>query len=514
MMENSHVHGKAFFHCKKQWTIVLWLLVIAAGFFAVDCMSLHTGDDLGYLFSDSAHHLGDGTRIHTFRDIITTQCSHYTTTNGRFLVHVAVMATLNLVPLWVFRLINALVFTFLVFILDKIVNTSKNNEEGNKQSIKPSFATLFFTAFVVLVAVPQPAVVLFTLVAYSVNYLWVAAVVMAWIWTVERGITGWGTCVAAVVAGSLQESFSLPLCAGILTAVLLHQLPWRVFLCLCAGTAVCVFAPGNFAHAAQGGGMGVDALVAKITALGKDLPFMFITWATAAYLVWMVFRRKAAVTFGRENLPWIVTCAAAVLLAFVTYTSPRQLTFPNLLAAMMVLRGLENEMFFTKKVLSNWKMEHYIGIIGVVAYLGILVLIGWWRFPVYQRWQEVLKDVRRGKTVVSPLHGIDPKTVKNTYMRRGWMPDPLADCGLIAVGDRYTTSALTRLRKTDNPSAPAILAILPAPADSIVATYQTSSFFGPYSITITPVGKKLPPLPSPRVSFTRDSIIYTLSLGQ
>ena len=95
----------------------IYIAVIAVfafiSFFVLDNFSISTGDDLGYMFTDSQLHNGDGHPISGILECVSTQASHYSTTNGRFIVHLLTSFFVSIPDITVFRLFNSLMFTLL-----------------------------------------------------------------------------------------------------------------------------------------------------------------------------------------------------------------------------------------------------------------------------------------------------------------------------------------------------------------------------------------------------------------
>lgn len=486
-------------------------LLVAVLFFAVDCLSLHTGDDLGYLFADSAHHAGDGVRVVSLTQCFATQASHYMTTNGRYLVHVVVMAMLNLVPLWVFRAVNALMFASLWALMVRLTGATRRQRA----------AAGAMTLAGLLVCIPQPAVVLFTLVSYAVNYLWVAVAYAALLLVLTKRV-GQGNIhgqrdnvskkarqkeivllTAVFVTGTLQESYSIPACAAFLTASLLRRLPWRVTLSLIAGTAVCAFAPGNLAHAAQGGGAAAGAIVHKLTALLADMPYSAIGWGTVVLLGALAIRPRRTVAFIRLHSPAFVAIAAAMTVAAVTYTSPRQLTCPSLIVLYLLLRGALTLLRGRCKVRA-------MAVTAMAVALFFLGTIAVFRIPAYCAWQSATGRLTADTRLTWPdmPTGITADisaakqrfTETNIYLARALAPDPLLNCGIVTVGDPYTIRGLRRL------GASSLTGILPAAPGRLKAIASTDSrTLGPLLITASDTAST-----RPLQAFTLDSLRYTV----
>ena len=463
---------------RPQTDILLWFALVTVTFAVPAFMSMHTGDDLGYMFADTVHHGGDGTRVTTLGQCIDTQAHHYVTTNGRFAVHVTVMALLNLVPLWVFRALNAVMFGLLWLLTVRIV-TPAGQRPGN---------TVCAVAWLLLwLCLPQPGLVLLTLAAYAVNYLWVTVAVAAFMLALKRGLTPWMLCPAAFAVGTLHEGFSLPLCAAMLVATVLTRRNIPVFVCLVAGTAVCVFAPGNMAHAAQGGGLCAAALLNKLSALGFDMLISPAVWLGATATGWGIWRHGRK--FFADNYFLLTATGTALLLACVTFTSPRQLTFPFWCIALLALR--------TMPVRGRLALTAAAACAAMLAVGTITAL----KYPVYQRYSDFMTSARSTDSIVFP-HSVTEVTAPHipVVVQRALAPDPLQNIGLVTIGDKYTRNGLERLRPGHEP----VKALLPAAPEVLADTSRCC-----LSVTRCGNGMTLPGVPYEKFSYGGHDYIIT-----
>lgn len=455
--------------------ILIWFILIAAVFFAVDSLSVHTGDDLGYMFADSAHHKADGDRVTTLSQCFTTQCSHYLTTNGRFLVHVTVMALLNLVPLWLFRLLNALVFASLWLLSLRIARPSVSSP--------PSRPLAALTLLLLLTALPQPALLLFSLVSYAVNYLWVGLAITAFILTLRRQRAAWWIYPLAFLVGSLQESFSLPVCAGLFLASCMRRVnPW-ITLAFILGTAVEVFAPGNMAHAGQSGGFTLQAVVTRMSALGSDIFLTFVPYSLLAFIVFAAIRPHRARAFffeNTENFVLSVAVLTSLCLACLTFTSLRQLTCPSLFLIFLVLKAVAPRL--------SGVTEKYVFVCSLALTAAFIVLLSVFRFHIRQKWDSLLRMAEKNVSVAYPADSLSmtsPLDLHGSFVWATVAPDPLASRGLVAPADRYTKKGLSRLRHCSDSSAPELTTILPYSPRQISAASATSRILAEDSVSVT-----------------------------
>jgi hypothetical protein len=414
------------------------------------------------MFTDTTHHNGDGVRVTTLAQCFTTQCHHYFTTNGRFAVHVVVMAMLNLVPLWAYRLLNAVMFGLLWLLACRFTAPAKRSN------------TTYAVAWLLLLAaMPQPGLVMLTLVSYSVNYLWTGVAVLALLLALRRGKKSWWLAAYALFVGSLQESYSLPLCAALVVCSLCRRTPWRITIAFIIGTAIEVFAPGNLSHAAQGGGFTAAAIEAKLSALGKDLSHSIITPAVIATAMWAIVRRRQCLKFCNDNLLLVTATAAALALACATFTSPRQLTAPTLFVIIMLLQRV-----------SNIKSLTYASTALVAVTIAVM---GYYKAQIHHRCQTLLQSVSVGKTYAYPLG--EATVTGNSWFARAYIPDPLCNRGLVTVGDKYTKQGLSRLR-----GGAKLTTILPMSPKRIAAQAQPgASMVGGFHVTTSQKPLKLAP---------------------
>ena len=470
--------------------LLIWLIAICAAFFALDCLSIHSGDDLGYMFADSAHHSADGPRVTSVRQCFTTQASHYCTTNGRFLVHVVVMLVLNFLPLWAFRILNALMFCLLWLLAVRLVNPDARRLTATRALTLMAMFCLF----------PPPGMVLPTLVAYAVNYLWVSVACLGLVLAIRRRVSPSVLLPVAFTVGTLHEGWSLPMCAALLVALLQRRIRWPLFLAFVAGTAVVVFAPGNFSHAGQGGGFALAAIARKASALGTDLLRTAIFPAAVAALVWGAVRPRSCRAFMAAHLPALAAIATAVAFAMLTFTSPRQLTCPIIITLLLVLKAIQP---LLTPGACKWAI---FGAIAVTA--AFMTLTGAAKWHVKARYDSLLASVNSGRPVASASYAM-PAWIPadNSAFWRAVAPDPLSNRGLAAVGDRYTRQGLSRLRRYRNPDAPKLRTILPYAPARIVATRTAA----PFHVFAFPKGRKPLDMPPVLEAFTVADSTYCLS---
>ena len=106
---------------RSKVSIIAWFAFAVITFWLLDRYSISVGDDLGYMFSDSSLHKGDGKLITSIDECFATQVKHYVSTNGRFLVHVTTHFFTAIAGLDIFRIVNSIMFGLLWLSIVKYV---------------------------------------------------------------------------------------------------------------------------------------------------------------------------------------------------------------------------------------------------------------------------------------------------------------------------------------------------------------------------------------------------------
>ncbi len=149
------------------------LLVLAAVFFFMlycNILSPLKGDDFCYMDS-----FKEGAEIENIWDIFISMYHHRFTTNGRVIPHFFVQLFLIFLPLPVFKLINALMFTALVWL---IYSFSRRDKEHN------AMIPLVTMCFLWTLTLEFGSVCLW--LDGSVNYLWCVVVLLCWLVIMAR----------------------------------------------------------------------------------------------------------------------------------------------------------------------------------------------------------------------------------------------------------------------------------------------------------------------------------------
>ncbi len=467
--------------------MVCWFVLFAGTFLLLDLQSVPTGDDLGYMFADSAHHACDGKRALSLKDITATQASHYIHCNGRFIIHWLTMFFLNIGGHLAFCIVNSIIYFLTICAFFKLslpyCGTSKYLWSF------PLFATLLWFC------VPQPGVTWLSLVSYSTNYLWSAAANL-WLFyfflsqKAEKHI--FVSAPIALLTGSLQESFSLPISCALFIYLIINRRKadskLKIFiLSYWIGTAICFFAPGNLQHARQGGGLVADALSVKLQALGTAL--VRVAPIIPAFFLLLICRCianiKNAQRFISANLIWFCTVIFALILAGVSFTSPRQLTCPSIACGILIVRLLISLRTTSDK--KDWleetsspdevkldcrkitKIYKWLTCLScLIIYLAVFAGVYSKRQITSECFRSLHAQASAGERVI--VHDLN---FKNQTTHRNIVVNAFDFSNLPVVFDGYTKRGLSRLYNGDRNSGH-LTTILPSHPETIFERARTS----------------------------------------
>lgn len=188
--------------------------------------------------------------IQSFGDVLESMNYFYTHINGRYLVHVAVMICLTLMPLFVFLVVNSIFYACFVVLLLKYCF-------GNLGQI--SWNVIILVGVISTVFIPMQGLTFLGGIAPTVNYLLTAVFVLLFLIlydkykkknTIKRH-TYVLLFIFSTLVGSLQESFTIGLAGAYFVYMIINRRIIKrqeivMIVGLLLGTSLCVLAPGNF----------------------------------------------------------------------------------------------------------------------------------------------------------------------------------------------------------------------------------------------------------------------------
>lgn len=448
-------------------------------FFLLDLQGVSTGDDLGYAFTDTKLHAADGEKVTGLADIFITQANHYQTTNGRFIIHSLTQLFASLAPRWVFSLFNAAVFVLLWWLSCKLILPPKSASGRRKYY---GMGEGLFMLILLWLSVPRPGVTMLSLEAFAINYLWTAVATVAFmIWwrKAEEGDNRHrhigifrlaGMAFVAMIIGSLQESFSIPVCAGMSIIGLTIKFRFgarRIALAsgYLIGALIEIAAPGNWARVAGSGGLFHSA-----SGMLLELAFSSVTLLALLIIVGIFISPRAIAKWCGNHLMLLMVVCVAVLLGGATFTAIRQLFAPCLFAGLLigslVLSGKERHLLDSRiATLSFW--------VTLIAMLG-----GGWmvREKVSEQYSQLIGQTRSGNGIIwadasenlynKELSLKESGSVLKLLSR--FNDDPMEGRDLKYLYDGYTKRGFSRLYSPSGKKG-SVSTILPASPDSIMA---------------------------------------------
>lgn len=369
-------------YIKPKITNILLYSVIAVGYYLLISQYIRVHDDLIYSLK-----LDDGLPINSLMDILTSQCYGYTHQNGRFLLHFCTQFLCWMDSKIPFYLISTLCFVGLVAGCSRLAC----GQQFGFYAI-PLFALLF------ILILPSPGATLYGLIAFVVNYLWTSCAIV-WFLVVyfknnhqSDALTRIILFVFSFVCGSLQESFSIGLCAGLIADFLINRnnrnkTKTLMSLGFLMGAMVCILAPGNFLRA-QGSGFESSFVRRFILVLGEG----WFVWVVLLFSIILFFlRRHKAIEFVKNNV--ILFVAILTNLAFavvIAYTFKHQL-FSQIMLSIVLFVGLIKSL----DILFLKKWQTIVGIVALCAYLAMMFPIHSARGKLLQAYDSLVKQAEQ-----------------------------------------------------------------------------------------------------------------------
>lgn len=311
-----------------------------------------------------------------------------------------------------------------------------------------------------------------SLTAFAVNYLWTAAAsvwfLLLWEDDARRSRGAEAACMAAAfIIGSLQESFSLPLCAGMGLYLLMSRKQsigskLRLGIAYALGTLLTVCAPGNFARVGAGGGF--SSIAAKSTALFGELIWSPVSVLLFIIVIWLILNRRGCTDWCRSRIVLLTAIVASVGLAVLTFTAVRQLFAPSLFSALLL-----GDLFLRcrwRRIILGKVAATIFGVAGLALIVGAYFV----RERSVRAMSHAIEMVRNGHGVVwgdasANLYNLSPAW---RLLLGRYDADPFAGTDLKFIADGYTKRGLSR-RYSPTGSAKSISCVLPAPPHAVIA---------------------------------------------
>lgn len=233
----------------KKITYLILFLIYVVLYFALLYTGLESGDYMmySYKFSLTPQEGVPWPLIHekvtSFKDIVDSQYVHYLLVNGRSLVHTIIQTFTSFVRYDVCCLIATFVYALTLMLAVKVCFRCENFTSE----------PLFVFVIAVFAFCCDPSAIYYYMVT-AVNYLWPITICLLFIMMLQKNLNVGTKCLffmVAIISGWSHEAIAIPMSATFLFYLLYERkriLPYQVLgiLLLFAGTAITVFAPGNF----------------------------------------------------------------------------------------------------------------------------------------------------------------------------------------------------------------------------------------------------------------------------
>ena len=296
------------------------------------------GDDVDYGFVIHDHVWTSSGDINSPADIISSQITHYSNTNGRFVAHSLVQLFCGVLGKGMFVLCNALVYLAFAWLIVRMGGVRKPMRNPMSTATVASVIPLLFLTKM--------------MPSCQIGFVWMFTLTLAWlylfIYKARTGAIGTaGIALLGILAGNGQEALSIGMSAALglwwlhkRCRIGLRRTLW--LLCYWAGTLSVCLAPGTLARS---GRMDIP-LFDSIFYMAMSLRAVYIL---AAVIMWLRFSRKTSWnTIWNKSALWLnITVIMLIFNLWAGVYSNRQLFGAELAAAIATLRLLPNHRFST-----------------------------------------------------------------------------------------------------------------------------------------------------------------------
>ena len=303
----------------QNWNIALLMLLVIVLYSVINWLTPLWCDDLDY-----------GDTGHTFEDIVHREVYDYFHANGRIFSHTLVQLFAGILGKPFFNMLNPLL-TLLMVVLLPIVSGEVLKVGVNKWRWFSLFSLSLIMVWYVL---PDQYITMF-MIAGSSNYIWAAVFNLLFVYVFTQQLTkgtvlkGWMWAFIIILsffAGAWMEMYSVALAPALFLYLLFHikcinKQMAVAFICYVVGTAIVVFAPGNFERHEQDVGGHPGAATWIVTQLELAIRFKLVwVWALSLVLVIVELIKKQfkIEEFLENTMIWIVGILVSYAFLFVS----------------------------------------------------------------------------------------------------------------------------------------------------------------------------------------------------
>lgn len=338
----------------KKWLLAAFVIIASVLYFVQDQWFTRDIDDYGFSTIMELVDLPDGSRIiiheqpvNSLGDALQSQVNAYQQYNGRFLVHTVVQWFSGTKGDTFIAVANTLMWALMMVCFVLLAFGKKRLDVAN----------LVIAFGVIWLLMPNAMKMFLGSISGTTNYLWASAgnlLVLLLYDRIQRKDTpvalasGIATALLALIVGSLQESFSIGIAAGLIIHAFIHRgrvprMAWAIAICYAVGAAFCIFAPASFVRAGiMGQGLRWYALIDLM-----KVPVVALT--LLAFIIAALTRRNLVTSILKDNIVIITAIIVNLLFAIIiAYTGAWQLTCISLLSAILLLQ------LFSRAVTRRW----------------------------------------------------------------------------------------------------------------------------------------------------------------
>ena len=390
----------------RNWILFAFVILGTVMFLMQDIWMVRDIDDYGFSTLNELRIDEDGQRylVHVkpvlnLADAVKSQQAAYHDYNGRFLIHTLSQWFNSMDGTTLPIIVNTLSWALLItcFVLLSF---------GRKRL---DWAWLIIAFAVLWLTMPNSLHMMIGSITAAADYLWTGAVSLLLL-LVFQNITrndkpsSWPKVlligIFALIAGAMQESFSIGISAGLLVYALAHRKTmsrqaWVLVGCYIIGTALVALAPANFKRSDMLGHM-VRWYVTTDLLRAPVVPLTLLIGVVALFV-------KPAAVFKilNRNTVLIVAIVVNVLFAIlVAYTGTWQLTCVLLMCAILLLQ-LSSALFTHKAV------KTALAVLAVLAVIVVYSLQFNYRRNMWQVEQDMYRQARAGVGLIDLKRSFD-----------------------------------------------------------------------------------------------------------
>lgn len=368
----------------KLFFLITTAALIALYMFEVPTMS----DDINYHFMFKIDMDDSVKNILSFGDLLQSQWIHYFTVNGRMPVHLLAQTMLVFVPAWIYQLVNALLFVFLIYLCVRWLAYEQ------KYRLFCAATVLFFLLFVIK---DVKTTFLWSLGAF--NYLWVLVTTLSlllWLRYLKKLPFNKKYIYfspIAIIIGWSHEGLSLPLSIAIIyylwqnRKVLSNNNLTFYLLFYIIGSLMIIISPAIWMRASEG----ITIQSRLISGCINILFNVRIGWLLLISLL-IIWKKKCDFLHYhiRNNRYAYVAWIAAMGIVFICGTNLYRVPFYADFIAMLLLLNI-----WIPLINEQWQRLLIIVFCGIMILCFVPVMMI--RKDNYERWQHIEKQLKNSR---------------------------------------------------------------------------------------------------------------------